>query len=112
MAENENAEVAEFNDLEFLNESFENMLRIAKSVVKTLKRPKDAEFAHQIIMKCEAYNKVKDIVILGHNNKFFGFFVKVLNWTALNQPENHYEKWVQLKMEQLYITNGSFIYLN
>lgn len=99
MAESEaggNAENEEpsYNLDDYLKESFENMLLIAKATAKKLKRPKDLEIAQQILMKSETFHNSGDNDIRSKNNIFFSYFLKVLNWTVSHQPLNHYAKWV------------------
>lgn len=79
---------------QYLKESFENMLLVAKASAKMLKRPKDVEIAQQMILKCEAFHNQENIDIRSKNNIFFGYFLRVLNWTVDHQPIQHYNKWV------------------
>lgn len=101
MADDQDAESGnadELTETEYLNEEFENMVRVANAAIRTFKRPKDSEIANSILRKCEGINQTGNESLQKLNNNFFRYFLKVLNWTSTNQPLEHYAKWVRSKI--------------
>ncbi|XP_065358616.1 uncharacterized protein LOC135952542 [Calliphora vicina] len=86
-----------FNEHEILAEQFENYLRIAQALMKTLKRPKDIEICTNLLRKVQRLNDSKHLEVKRNNNAFFRYCLKVLKWTSDNQPLELYQCWYRNK---------------
>ncbi|XP_073825572.1 uncharacterized protein [Musca autumnalis] len=87
------------NELILLEEQFDNYMRIAKSLMKTLRRPRDIEICGDLLRKVQKLNTSRHVEVRTNNNRFFRYCLKVLKWTSENQPLELYR--------QLYSDDGT-----
>lgn len=97
-APNETEETPVVTEIEVLNEQFENYMRIAKSLMKTLKRPKDIEICAELLRKVQCLNESRHLEVKRNNNRFFRYCLRVLKWTSENQPLHLYRQWVRTSL--------------
>lgn len=90
------------DEINFLSEQFENYLRFAKGLMKTLKRPKDVESCNELLRKVERLNDSRQVEVKRNVNRFMRYCLKIIHWTSQNQPTKIYEAWVSLMCNQNY----------
>ncbi|XP_075149898.1 uncharacterized protein LOC142223975 [Haematobia irritans] len=83
-----------------LEEQFDNYMRIAQKLMKTLKRPKDIEICLHLFGKIESLNRSQNVKVKLHNNNFFRYFLRILKWTSENQPLHLYRQWYKLDEDE------------
>uniref|UniRef100_A0A1B0B2B3 DUF4485 domain-containing protein n=1 Tax=Glossina palpalis gambiensis TaxID=67801 RepID=A0A1B0B2B3_9MUSC len=84
---------AKSDEIDFLSEQFENYLRFAKVLMKTLKRPKDFESCTELLRKVERLNDSRLVEVKRNVNRFMRYCLKIIHWTSQNQPIKVYEAW-------------------
>ncbi|KAL9931112.1 uncharacterized protein ACN427_000248 [Glossina fuscipes fuscipes] len=84
---------AKSDEIDFLSEQFENYLRFAKVLMKTLKRPKDLESCTELLRKVERLNDSRLVEVKRNVNRFMRYCLKIIHWTSQNQPIKVYEAW-------------------
>lgn len=91
---NEPEKSDEDNELTLLGEQFDNYMRIAKALMKTLKRPKDIDICNDLLKKVQTLHNSRHLEVRCNNNRFFRYCLRVLKWTSENQPMELYRELV------------------
>ncbi|XP_055839539.1 uncharacterized protein LOC129907387 [Episyrphus balteatus] len=74
-----------------LDAEFHSNIKLAKSILKTLKRPKDREITSRLIDRVKALNS-NSLEVKSNRNKFTKYFLKVLQRNSDTQPKE-YDQW-------------------
>ncbi|KAH8338714.1 hypothetical protein KR074_011731 [Drosophila pseudoananassae] len=78
---------------DLLDEEFDSLRRIAMSICHTLGRPKDREVCKNTLDELARFNQAQSVTVKKNVHDFLVFYLKVLRWTANNQPKGIYQAW-------------------
>ncbi|ALC42855.1 CG17217 [Drosophila busckii] len=77
---------------ELLDEDFQCLMRMARAMCNTLRRPNDRMTCTSTLSELEKFNATDSLEVKQNVRKFLRFYLKVLRWTQTYQP-CVYDKW-------------------